>query len=91
MAQHSEGSWRWRSPEGVALLVFLGIITFFLVTEHLAHVIPVLPWLFLLACPFMHLFMHGSHGGHGNHSGHRGHEGHGSSEESKDSLEGGSR
>jgi hypothetical protein len=28
----------------------------------------VLPWLFLLACPFLHLFMHGRHGsGHGGH------------------------
>jgi hypothetical protein len=26
----------------------------------------------LLACPLMHLFMHGGHGGHGGHEGHRG-------------------
>ena len=24
----------------------------------------------LLACPLMHLFMHGGHGGHGSHQGH---------------------
>ncbi|RMF27126.1 MAG: DUF2933 domain-containing protein [Cyanobacteria bacterium J083] len=53
---------RWRSPSGIALLVFLGIAAFFLITEHLAHIIPVLSWLLLLACPLMHLFMHGSHG-----------------------------
>jgi Protein of unknown function (DUF2933) len=31
-----------------------------------AHVFGVLPWLLILACPLMHLFMHhGHHGGHG--------------------------
>lgn len=35
-----------------------------LFTEHRAHVLGILPWLFLLACPLMHLFMHhGHHGG----------------------------
>ena len=56
--------WRWRSPYGIALLVFLGIGTFWFITVHGMHMIPVLPWLFLLLCPLMHLFMHGSH----NHS-----------------------
>lgn len=42
------------------------IIAFFLFTGHSAHVFGILPWLLILACPFMHLFMHGSHGhGHG--------------------------
>ncbi len=68
MARYFQTGWRWRSPAGIALLVFLGIITFFLVTEHWAHLIPVLPWLLLLACPLMHLFMHGAHGGHGGHN-----------------------
>ncbi|KAI9130065.1 DUF2933 domain-containing protein [Acaryochloris sp. CCMEE 5410] len=86
MIKHKHSLVRWRSPEGIALLVFLGIITFFLVTEHLAHVIPVLPWLFLLACPFIHLFMHGGHGGHS------GHDGHGSPDKGgRDPLEGGPR
>ncbi|MBE9135687.1 DUF2933 domain-containing protein [Nodosilinea sp. LEGE 07088] len=72
MTQKSNTSWRWRSPTGIALLVFLGIAAFFLFTEHLAHVIPVLPWLFLLLCPLMHVFMHGGHGGHGGHNAHQG-------------------
>lgn len=76
MVQSSETSWWWRSPSGIALLVFLGIAAFFLFTEHTAHVIPVLPWLFLLACPFIHMFMHGGHGGHGKNEGHKGHKGH---------------
>lgn len=58
---------RWRSPAGIALLVFLAVITFFLITEHLALVIPVLPWLLFLLCPLMHLFMMHGHGDHGSH------------------------
>jgi len=39
---------------------------FFLLTEHTAHVFGVLPWLLILACPLMHIFMHhGNHGAHG--------------------------
>ncbi|AOW98335.1 hypothetical protein BJP34_01740 [Moorena producens PAL-8-15-08-1] len=72
MAQNSRTVWRWRSPTGIALLFFLGIAAFLLITEHLAHIIPVLPWLLLLACPLMHLFMHGGHGGHGGRSGSHG-------------------
>ena len=56
-----------------ALIAFLAITAFFLLTEHTAHVFGVLPFLFLLACPLMHVFMHrGGHGSHGGapHSGH---------------------
>jgi hypothetical protein len=39
---------------------------FFLLTEHTAHVFGVLPYLLILACPLMHIFMHHGHrGGHG--------------------------
>ncbi|WP_392536229.1 DUF2933 domain-containing protein [Nostoc sp. C117] len=65
--QSSQDSW-WRSPAKIALYVFLAIAAFFLITEHLAHLAGILPYLLLLACPFMHLFMHGGHGGHGGHS-----------------------
>ena len=48
---------------------FAAIALFFLVTEHRAHLYGWLPFLFLAACPLMHLFHgHGGHG-HGNHSG----------------------
>jgi hypothetical protein len=46
------------------LLGFLAIAGFFLLTEHRAHVLGVLPFLLLLACPLLHLFHHGGHGGH---------------------------
>lgn len=45
----------------VIALILLGI-------EHRAHLLGWLPWLFLLACPLMHVFMHGGHG-HGGHGG----------------------
>ena len=47
---------------------FLFIAGYFLITEHRAHVAGWLSaygvWLFLLACPLMHLFMHHGHGDH---------------------------
>jgi len=59
-----------RSRTGLALLVFLIIAGFFLTTEHTAHLFGVLPFLLLLACPLMHVFMHGGHGDQdGEHTG----------------------
>lgn len=55
---------------GWVLPVFLVIAAFFLFTEHRAHLFGILPYLLLLACPLMHLFMHHGHGGHG-HPGHQ--------------------
>ncbi len=51
-----------RSRSGLVLLAFLAIAGFYLVTEHTAHVFGVLPYLLLLACPLLHVFMHGGHG-----------------------------
>ena len=48
--------WIWGT-----LAVVLG---FFLLTEHRAHLFGVLPFLLVLLCPLMHLFMHGGHGSH---------------------------
>ena len=59
-----------KTPAGWVLCGFLAIGAFYLITEHTAHLFGVLPWLFLLACPLMHLFMHGGHGGHGSGQGH---------------------
>ena len=61
---------------------FLAIAAYFLITEHRAHLSGWLSaygiWLLLLACPLMHLFMHGGHG-HGGHG-----SGEASSESSKE-------
>ena len=52
---------------------FLAFIGFLLFTEHRAHVLGILPYLILLACPLMHMFMHRGHGGH-DHNDSRLHE-----------------
>ena len=54
----------WRSRYAIGLLVMGAVAAFFLLSEHRAHFFGVLPFLLLLACPLMHVFMHGSHGGH---------------------------
>ena len=56
----------WRSPAGLTLLVASAVGGFYLLTEHTAHLFGVLPYLFILACPLMHVFMHRGHG-HGGH------------------------
>lgn len=53
----------WKSSAGLALLVAALAGGFYLVTEHQAHLYGALPYLILLACPLMHLFMHRGHGG----------------------------
>ncbi|MEQ1613787.1 MAG: DUF2933 domain-containing protein [Hyphomicrobiaceae bacterium] len=57
----------WSSRGAFVLLGFIAIAGFMLVSEHRAHVLGALPFLFLLACPLMHVFMHGGHGSHGSH------------------------
>lgn len=66
----------------LGLCLFLAIAAFFLWTEHRAHLFGILPYLILLACPFIHLFMHRGHGRHGH--GERGSVDHHSSRHSTD-------
>ena len=56
---------RFSLPIKLVMYATIGIIAYFLVTEHRAHLAGFLPYSFLLACVFMHFFMHGGHGGHG--------------------------
>ena len=76
------GSEPVKAPVSRAKWVFIGfaaIAAYFVVTEHRAHlyeVLPYWPYLLLLACPLLHLFMHGGHGGHR-------HDGHGTSEKKR--------
>lgn len=51
---------------------FLAVAGFFLFTEHRAHLLGILPYLLLLACPLMHKFMHHGHGGDGRQAHHHG-------------------
>ncbi|MBY0236105.1 MAG: DUF2933 domain-containing protein [Burkholderiaceae bacterium] len=59
----------WRSRYAIGLLVLGGIAAYFLLSEHRAHLLGALPFLILLACPLMHIFMHHGHGGHAGHQG----------------------
>jgi Protein of unknown function (DUF2933) len=54
-----------KSKAMIVLIGFLLIAGALLFTEHRAHVLGLLIWLPLLACPLMHVFMHGGHGHHG--------------------------
>ncbi|MCB2426205.1 MULTISPECIES: DUF2933 domain-containing protein [Bacteria] len=62
MNKHS-GSF-WLTSKGLAAIGLIGAASYFLLIEHRDHVLPFLPYLILLACPLMHLFMHGRHGHH---------------------------
>ena len=62
----SEGSF-WTSRAFLVCAALLLIAGFLLWTEHLAHTLGFLPYLLILACPLMHIFMHGHHGGHQHH------------------------
>ena len=61
MGEHDH---RMRKRGKIVLFGFLLVASFFLLTEYTAHFLGVLPYLILLACPLMHLFMHRGHGGH---------------------------
>ncbi|MBB3352674.1 hypothetical protein FHT70_002607 [Rhizobium sp. BK049] len=60
----------WSSYSRTVFIAFAAIALALIAYEHRVHVLGILPWLLILACPLMHLFMHHDHGGHGGHSGH---------------------
>lgn len=67
-SQHDVGSRPggfWKSKTALALIGFLLVAVFFLLSEHRAHALGILPYLIILACPLLHIFRHGGHGGHG--------------------------
>ncbi len=51
----------WRSRFGVGLTVLSGVAAALLFSEHRVHALGALPYLLLLLCPLLHLFMHGGH------------------------------
>lgn len=59
------GSWLF-SRTGMASLVAVSILGLLIFTGHGLHVLGWLPYLLILVCPLMHIFMHGKHGGHGH-------------------------
>lgn len=59
----------WRSRYALGLLVMGAVAAYFLLAEHRAHFWGALPFVLLLACPLMHVFMHHGHGGQGHQHG----------------------
>lgn len=57
-----------RSRWWIGFGVFAVLAVVLLWEEHQAHLLGALPWLILLACPLLHVFMHGGHG-HGGRGG----------------------
>ena len=59
--EHENGkSWLF-SRTGVATLVAVSVLGFLIYEGHGAHLLGLLPYLLILACPLMHIFMHGGH------------------------------
>ena len=58
----STGNSFWLSSKGLAAISLIGFASYFLLMEHRQHLFEYLPYLILLLCPLMHLFMHGGHG-----------------------------
>ncbi len=70
MDEHRQENCHMGMRPKIAWIVFAAIAGFYLWTEHRAHLLGALPFLILLACPLMHMFMHGGHGhGHGHDHG----------------------
>ena len=57
----------WKSPFGLVATILAVAASIYLWLAHKDHVLALLPFVFLAACPLMHVFMHRGHG-HGGHS-----------------------
>nr|WP_298379421.1 DUF2933 domain-containing protein [uncultured Halomonas sp.] len=68
--------WLDREPSKGRFFLIVGlslaVMVFLLWEEHKVHLLGALPWLILLACPLMHVFMHRGHGSHDSHNDHKG-------------------
>jgi hypothetical protein len=52
----------FRIPIWIGAALFGAIAVFFSWEEHSAHLLGALPYVLLLSCPLIHLFMHRGHG-----------------------------
>ncbi|WP_374402830.1 DUF2933 domain-containing protein [Niveibacterium sp.] len=80
-APSGNGEHRLAQRARMVAVAFVGLALAALIFEHRAHVLGALPYLVILLCPLMHLFMHGGH-----------HHGHGAAEQKqppKDPPQGG--
>ena len=65
-----------KSKSVTNLLAWIGAagLVAVLLKDHALHVTRVLPFLFLMACPLLHVFHHGGHASHGGERTHTAHE-----------------
>jgi hypothetical protein len=56
----------FRIPIWLGACLFSAIALYFLWDEHRVHILSALPYVLLLSCPLIHIFMHGGHG-HNHH------------------------
>ncbi|MGZ5180239.1 MAG: DUF2933 domain-containing protein [Ramlibacter sp.] len=54
----------WRSPLGLVCTLAAVAASVYLWVAHKEHVLALLPYVFLAACPLMHRIMHRGHHGH---------------------------
>lgn len=64
--QHTRPSF-WKTPLGIVATLVAVATSVYLYVAHKDHLLALLPFAFLAACPLMHIFMHRGHG-HGGHS-----------------------
>ena len=64
--QHARPSF-WKTPFGIVATLFAVAASIYLYLVHKNHVLALLPYAFLAACPLLHMFMHHGHG-HGGES-----------------------
>ena len=55
----------FKSPRGWLLVAAAAALGLYLVIWHGVHLAAALPFIVLLACPLLHVFMHGGHHNHG--------------------------
>ncbi len=58
----------WLSLSGMSCIAVFSVIAIVLIIDHRQHLYSYLPYLFLLLCPLLHVFMHHGHN-HRNPSG----------------------
>lgn len=67
-ARHEEPA---ATPVWLGACLLFAIALFLLREEHRAHFLGALPYVLLLLCPVIHLFLHRGHGDHAGHTVHR--------------------
>ena len=66
MNEHDHPPSFWKTPFGVIATLSAVAASLYIYVAHKDHLLALLPYAFLAACPLMHMFMHRGHGGHGH-------------------------